>query len=112
MDGSGGGPSASLGPRRTSFEGASRIAAASTVGTAETQQQQQQHPATISVVAEEPDGVDADDGDKDASAPTAEAASAANDILADLDALRREVDALRGQYEADGSGVAGGIIEK
>jgi hypothetical protein len=33
-----------------------------------------------------------------------EEASGANDILADLTALQREVDALRGQYEMRGTG--------
>ncbi|KAK3321615.1 hypothetical protein B0H66DRAFT_530986 [Apodospora peruviana] len=49
-------------------------------------------------LAEEPGGL-ADDP-----APTAalEAATAANDILADLTALQREVDALRGRYEKGG----------
>jgi len=34
----------------------------------------------------------------------AEESSGANDILADLTALQREVDALRGQYEMRGTG--------
>jgi hypothetical protein len=40
-------------------------------------------------------------------ASTSEDTSAANDILADLDALQREVDALRGQYEKPGTGSDG-----
>lgn len=54
-------------------------------------------------VVEEP-GVEVVREEGEAGAEEAADQSAANDILADLDALRREVDALRGRYEQPGAG--------
>ncbi|KAK1766425.1 hypothetical protein QBC33DRAFT_541014 [Phialemonium atrogriseum] len=54
-------------------------------------------------VVEEP-GVEVVREEGEAGAEEAADHSAANDILADLDALQREVDALRGRYEQPGAG--------